>query len=160
MPNFIRGCLAGFAATAPMTAFMLLAHRRLPRSERYPLPPREIVLELARRAGIKQKLGTAAKDAATVGAHFGYGAFTGSLYAASVKRPTIKSGMAYGLFVWLASYLGFLPAIGVLKPATEHPWRRNVLMITAHVVWGATLAAIVRPKGRILRDKPKRLAVS
>jgi hypothetical protein len=31
-----------------------------------------------------------------------------------------------------------------LKPATEHPRRRNALMIGVHLVWGATTALSIR----------------
>jgi len=39
--------------------------------------------------------------------------------------------------------LGMLPALGILHPATEHPARRNALMIGAHIVWGTTLGLAV-----------------
>ena len=34
--------------------------------------------------------------------------------------------------------------MGILSPATRHPWRRNLLMIVAHVIWGVTLGEGVR----------------
>jgi hypothetical protein len=37
-----------------------------------------------------------------------------------------------------------VPALGILKPASEHPARRNAVMITAHVVWGAATALALR----------------
>jgi hypothetical protein len=37
-----------------------------------------------------------------------------------------------------------VPALEILAPATRHPWRRNLLMIMAHVVWGVTLAEGIR----------------
>ena len=57
--------------------------------------------------------------------------------------PPPLAGACYGLAVWAGSYLGLLPALGVLKPATEHPVRRIALMIAAHLVWGAALGATV-----------------
>jgi uncharacterized membrane protein YagU involved in acid resistance len=53
-------------------------------------------------------------------------------------------GALTGLAVWAGSYLGWLPAAGILRPATRHPWRRNLLMIIAHVIWGVTLGEVVR----------------
>jgi putative membrane protein len=41
------------------------------------------------------------------------------------------------------SYLGLLPALGILRPATEHPERRNALMIVAHLIWGSITGLIV-----------------
>jgi len=46
-------------------------------------------------------------------------------------------GILWGMIVWAGSYLGRFPAAGILKPATEHPARRDSMMIGAHVVWGA-----------------------
>jgi hypothetical protein len=55
----------------------------------------------------------------------------------------VLAGVGFGLAVWAVSYLGWLPAAGILSPATEHPARRNALMIGAHVVWGATTGLAV-----------------
>jgi hypothetical protein len=35
-----------------------------------------------------------------------------------------------------------MPALGLLSPATEHPGRRNALMIAAHLVWGSATGII------------------
>src|SRR5262249_36443677 len=51
----------------------------------------------------------------------------------------VVKGTAYGLAVWAGSYLGLLPALGILSPATRHPPRRTALMIAAHVVFGSAL---------------------
>jgi putative membrane protein len=44
--------------------------------------------------------------------------------------------------VWAGSYLGLLPVLGILSPATRHPTGRNALMIAAHIIWGATLGIL------------------
>jgi uncharacterized membrane protein YagU involved in acid resistance len=142
----IIGALAGLAATVPMTLFMNQMHQQLPARERYPLPPSEIVEELTEQAGIDGYIDQPEHIALTLLAHFGYGAATGALYAPLAQAfhpPSIIGGAAFGLGVWSASYLGLLPAFGVLRPATEHPARRNALMIGAHVVWGVSLGLIV-----------------
>jgi hypothetical protein len=41
--------------------------------------------------------------------------------------------------VWAGSYLGLLPAAGILPSATRDYPERNAVMIGAHVVWGAAL---------------------
>ena len=82
----------------------------------------------------------------TVLAHFGDGAGAGTVYAPrsrGVPLPPVAGGIAYGLVVWTASYLGLLPVVGLISPAINHPARRNALMIVAHVVWGATLALLL-----------------
>jgi len=141
----LMGAAAGIVATGPMTVVMILLHRRLPARERYPLPPREITMKLARKAGVAGELSPEARGAVTLVAHFGYGAACGALYAVSGERvpvsPAVK-GPLFGLLVWATSYLGVLPGAGILSPATQQPARRNGLMIIAHLVWGAALAGI------------------
>ena len=141
----ILGAICGVVATGPMTAVMALWHRRLPVGERYPLPPREITDAVAEKAGVS--VDADALSAATLIAHFGYGGAAGGLYGAlpmgSVRQP-LASGFVLGLVVWSLSYFGLLPALRILRPASEHPARRNALMLGAHFVWGACLCALYR----------------
>jgi uncharacterized membrane protein YagU involved in acid resistance len=142
----VIGALAGLTATLPMTLFMQQMHQQLPPHERYPLPPSEIVEELTEQAGMADQIDQSEHMALTLLAHFGYGAATGALYAPlaqALEPPAVLGGAVFGLGVWSASYLGLLPAMGVLRPATEHPARRNALMLGAHLVWGITLGLLV-----------------
>ena len=148
MNGLIKGALAGFVATIPMTLAMKVLHARLPREERYPLPPRLIVESTAEKLDVEDELREDDEFALTVASHFAYGSATGAIYCAGLElqriQPSVASGVAYGLGVWTVSYLGLLPGLGILTPATEHPARRNALMIAAHVVWGAALGATAR----------------
>ncbi|MGQ3353311.1 MAG: hypothetical protein ACT6XY_02530 [Phreatobacter sp.] len=128
--------LAGFVATLPMTAAMVRLHGRLPRGERYPLPPREISQSLP-------TLGVPA-SVATLAYHFLYGAAAGSLYATLSDRRDPATGALFGIGVWGASYLGWIPAARILTFGGRHPVRRNSLMLAAHLVWGAALAVSLR----------------
>ena len=143
-----RGGMAGLIATIPMTISMLLGWRLLPKRERYPLPPREIIGEFTERMGGRESDFTETElTAATLLAHFGYGALTGSTYALIERKIPLRSslkGALAGLFIWVVSYLGWIPAVRILTPATRHPWRRNLLMIFAHLVWGLTLGEVIR----------------
>jgi hypothetical protein len=146
MSHWLIGSLAGLTATVPMTAVMEVLHRQLPADERYPLPPRQVTMRLAEEAGVEDHLDESERTGLTLLNHFGYGAATGALYGLLPRVnavPPVVGGIAYGLAVWAGSYLGLLPALGILSPATRHPARRNALMIAAHVVWGAVLATIV-----------------
>ena len=137
----LRGAIAGLVATAPMSLAMELMHRQLPPHERYPLPPSEITT-VAEREALGRDLDPETHTAATLAAHFGYGAATGAIYGALAgERAGPLSGAGFGLLVWGTSYLWLLPALGVLRPATEHPPRRTALMIAAHLVWGAAMGA-------------------
>ncbi len=143
--HMLRGAIAGLVATAPMTVAMEVLFRRLPRGERYPLPPSEIVAVLEHAAGARRMAGAEEHLALTLIGHFGYGAAAGGGYGLLADRlplPPALRGIAYGIATWMFSYLGWLPAFGILRPATEHPGRRNALMIVAHIVYGATLGLL------------------
>ena len=142
-PDLIKGAIAGLVATAPMTAVMLILHRLLPWHERYHLPPSQIVTVVEEKMDVS--LDEPAHQVVTGLAHFSYGAAAGALYAIMTGRlsvPTLLKGTGFGLFVWLISYLGLLPAADILRPATEHPARHNALMIVAHIVWGAVTGLV------------------
>jgi hypothetical protein len=142
MHPVLRGAIAGTVATVPMTLIMISLFRRLPPQQHYPLPPTLITAELAGRAGLRPVVRGPALTRAALTAHFAYGAAAGALFPLLQRRriPAAVSGPAYGLAVWAASYLGWIPALRILTPATRHPPARNALMLAAHVVWGAALA--------------------
>ncbi len=135
--RLMLGGIAGFVATLPMTMAMRALHRRLPARERYPAPPRELIDSATALPD------QPARDV-TLAAHYAYGAACGALVAAVLPRPGVASGAAAGVAVWAGSYLGWIPASGLLKPATDHPDRRNGMMIAAHLVWGAATALALR----------------
>jgi hypothetical protein len=151
MRDLVYGWLAGMAAAVPMTAAMGRLHRRLPERERYAVPPREVVSAAGGPDG----------PAAAMLAHVAYGGVAGALFALQPRRSPLVGSM-YGAAVWCASYLGWIPGLGLLEPATRHPPLRNALMLAAHAVWGATLASGLREidlaepafrrRGRPLRD--------
>ena len=135
------GSVAGFAATGPMTLLMEALHVGLPREERDPQPPRQIVDRAAHAAGADD-LSEGERQGLALVSHFGYGASAGALYGAlapSLPLPPVAGGVAYGLAVWAAGYLGWLPAAGLYRSALREPARRNALLIAAHVLWGASL---------------------
>jgi uncharacterized membrane protein YagU involved in acid resistance len=138
------GAVGGTLATVPMTAVMVALHRRLSPAEQFPLPPREITQQVAQRAGLDSHLAERQRTDLSLLAHFGYGAATGALQAVLFPKPRhpLLQGSAYGLAVWAISYLGWIPAAGILRPATEHPRRRRRLMLLAHIVWGGVAACV------------------
>lgn len=151
--RLIRGALAGAAATIPMSVVMTLWHRRLPWQDREPLPPAKITDRLLQVVGVEQEVPEPAQTGLTLVNHLGYGAAVGAAYEAlnvSDAPPSLGGGIAYGLSIWTGSYLGWLPAMGLHRPATRDSLERNLLMIGAHVVWGASLVAAIR----LLRTRP------
>ncbi len=147
MNRILLGALAGLAATGPMTLAMKLMHEQLPREEQYPLPPRQVTEGLAEKAGVNEHMDEEEREAATWVSHFAFGAACGALYGAvsgeKIDKHAMLAGVGFGLAVWAGNYLGWLPAAGIISPATEHPARRNALMIAAHAVWGATTGVAV-----------------
>lgn len=139
--RLVLGALAGLTGTAAMTAAMARLQQRLPAPERYPLPPREItgVVMGERRGERRDGVGDWA-----VLAHFAFGAVAGALLAAARVPARPVPMMAAGVGVWAGSYFGWVPAMGILKPASDHPARRNALMAGVHLVWGAATALTLR----------------
>jgi uncharacterized membrane protein YagU involved in acid resistance len=145
--KLLKGALAGFIATAPMSISMAVGWRLLPKREKYHLPPRLITEEMTEQVGIEDHLNENEMIGLTIFSHFGYGAAFGAIYALFEHRIPAHSslkGALTGVALWAGSYLGWLPAMGILTPATRHPWRRNLLMIIAHVIWGVVLGEGVR----------------
>jgi uncharacterized membrane protein YagU involved in acid resistance len=152
--RLLLGALAGLAGTMAMTSAMSRLHRRLPPKEQYPLPPREITAAVLPAAADKT-----VRDSA-MAAHFAYGAATGAIIAGLRPETGPVGGALYGAGVWAASYFGWVPALGILRPANEHPMRRNALMIGVHLVWGAVTALSLREldaaRRTMLRSGPSR----
>ncbi|WP_175428863.1 hypothetical protein [Azospirillum argentinense] len=139
MNHSVAGAIAGLAGTVAMTAAMRAMFRALPEKDRYPLPPRLITDRVVGPTGVMDAMDEPERRDLTLALHYGYGAAAGALYPAVARRiggPTALTGVGYGLAVWGASYLGWIPAMRILTPATRHPPARNSLMLAAHVVWG------------------------
>lgn len=136
----LRGALAGFVGTLPMTAFMLLVKQFLPKWLQYALPPRELADDMEDSLGIGKHLNTTERIAIAAVLHFGYGMATGALYTLLMHRirlfPPLK-GILYGLAVWVGSYAGWMELLRLREAASHQPIRRNLLMLAAHIIWGA-----------------------
>lgn len=144
-----HGAVAGALATFPMTAVMEILFRLLPPTEQYPLPPSEITAKVTNELGVAPTLSQHEHVWLTLLLHVGYGAAVGGLYGAMVPAPSqgnLRTSISYGLAVWTASYLGLLPGLRLLRSATQHPLRRNSLMIAAHIVWGASLGQLLHSR--------------
>lgn len=137
----ITGGLAGCVATIPMTLFMLLMHRVLPGHQRYALPPERLTKHLADRIHLGRHMNKPQLVGTSLLAHFGYGTTIGAIYNQLAIRlpfsPVLK-GIVFGILIWGASYLGWIPAVELPEAANNEPIQRNALMILAHVIWGAT----------------------
>jgi hypothetical protein len=144
MQTMMRGALAGFVATAPMTTVIgigrVLGLLSTP-------PPVQITEEVAERFVEDPDPRSAEFQAAWFAAHLGYGAACGMLYAAArplLPRSEIAAGLLFGGAVWGVSYLGILPGLGLFPPAKADSRQRQAVMIAAHAVYGTSLARIER----------------
>jgi uncharacterized membrane protein YagU involved in acid resistance len=146
MNGAITGGAAGLAATIPMTAVMLLAHRTIPEEERRRLPPKQITEKVATEVKAEPLIDTEARSiAATSLGHIGYGTVCGAIYGLVEQRipiPGAAKGIIFGVGVWAGSYLGWLPAVGIRPRADHRPESENRMMIAAHIVYGAVLGSL------------------
>jgi hypothetical protein len=137
-----RGAATGCIATVAMSVPMLAA-RRLRLIDRQ--PPEEVTGRLAAAGGVPMRGGSL--DAATAAAHMAFGAAAGALFAMA-RRPLgalgegAWVGPAFGILVWALAYRLVLPRVGLVR-GTEHAgWRRDVVMLVAHLVYGMVLGRL------------------
>ncbi len=128
--RLVFGAIEGLAATLVMSGAFLLAQRAGLIDE---LPPRLIMERFLPRASLRTK------RALATAAHLAYG--TGAGAARAVIPLPRRTGIAYAVLVWAASYEGWVPAAGVLPPAHRDVRSRAGTILVAHLVFGAALAA-------------------
>lgn len=144
----LTGAVAGALATIPMTAIMTLAQRTGQLGE---MPPRLLADTTLNAAGEHHP--EAAEERATAAViHLNIGALGGLLFSllscrANPPAPRIAQGTIFGLLIWAIAYLGFMPGVGVMPPAHEDRPNRQITMVVAHVVYGATLGWLVDRRG-------------
>jgi len=148
----VEGSLAGLIATVPMTTFMLAVQRILPQWQQYALPPEKLTDKFAKRVGLRKHMDKQQLLIASFVSHLGFGVAAGAMYGPLtriVPLPSVLKGIVFGIVVWLAVYLGWLPAVGMSEAATKQPIQRNALMIAAHLVWGAVTGGVMNLLGGV-----------
>jgi len=101
-------------------------------------------MRAARRAGVEPR-DEDDRTAVTYATHFGVGTTAGAVYGATMLGlpvPPVVSGMAFGLGVWTASYLGVLPKLGIIPESRRRPAAWHALLAVSHIVWGATTGVV------------------
>lgn len=145
-----RGVGAGMVATTTMTAGMFIFQKAglLGR-----MPPRLLAERTLALFGLRRKTSRTSRKLLTAALHYGFGAAMGALF--EVGRSAIAtrngrasnvalvgSGVAFGTLVWAASYMGWVPAVGLMpRPSHDRPGRPTS-MVLAHWIFGGTLGAI------------------
>lgn len=157
------GFWAGILATGPMTLALFELQKDSPGLRNSPLPPARMTTESLQPVGIPQSLNSRARVDLTMLSHFGYGVACALIYSFAAKdfkaKPAVK-GTLFGAAVWAVSYLGWIPLFGFKTSAYHLSLKRNVQMLLAHIVWGASLGIAedeLRTRGKVQLDAgPKR----
>lgn len=146
-----RGFGSGLVATTTMTASMFVLQKigLLGR-----MPPRLLTERALGRLGLRRKTTTFTRNLLTAAMHYSFGASMGALFEvgrdavatrrgrASSPPAVVGSGVAFGTLVWVASYMGWIPAAGLMaRPENDRPGRPTS-MVLAHWIFGGTLGAI------------------
>ena len=158
----LAGAVAGWLATVPMTVAMEAMFRRLPRRERYALPPSQLTVRVIERGEAGRRLPRRPHTALTLAVHFAIGAVGGAAAGPFVRRlplPRPLTGMVAGIGVWATGYLVSLPSLGIIRTTTKWPASRRRLMFVAHLVWGGALGLMLAPwyqRERLQRERDVR----
>jgi uncharacterized membrane protein YagU involved in acid resistance len=144
--DLLKGALAGASATVPMTISMYVLRQILLPENTLPLGPNRVTHWFESQTALEQHLNRGQHVALMLASHIGYGALAGMVYAPYAARHSaapIQRGMAFGLLVWAASYAGWLPLLQIMPLPPHRSSARRIIMITAHLVWGAALARLL-----------------
>ena len=154
MQAILDGAAAGAIGTAGMSAWMLAAGRLGIMGEQPPDKIAGAALDAAGAHGRNEET----QDALASALHFAFGIGSGALFAALHRRlpfkvPAAFHGMLFGCLVWVTSYQGWLPALGIMPPASRDRPGRQPAMFVAHLIYGALLGAAVGRRGQVTSEK-------
>ncbi len=140
----LDGGLGGVVGTIGMSAFMLAAGKAGLMGEH---PPDTIAGAALDAVGIHTR-DEEDQNALAILLHFGFGIGSGVLFGVLHRRlpfrvPAALHGMVFASIIWVTSYQGWIPALGIMPPASEDRPDRPRVMYLAHLVYGALLGAIV-----------------
>lgn len=141
------GVVAGLLATGTMSLVLALAKKAHLLGEP---PPKKLTRKMMRIFGGASRRTT---NIATVFTHAGFGASMGALYGALPPRvANAATGALFGLGVWVVSYAGWIPALGLMAKPSKDRVGRPTAMILAHLVYGATLGESYRRLAQSKRE--------
>ena len=139
----LRGMTAGLVAAGVMSAVRLMAHRA-------GLIDRTVPQVLQERAGgVDPSGGAAGHQLAAEAIHLAVSLAAGATLGAITARPRLRTGVVYGLAIWVVEALGLLPALRVRRVAG------SAVDAVAHGVFGATVALAMRELTAQPRPAPR-----
>ena len=109
-------------------------------------PPEKISAKFLSVLGQRRRKET--QDTVAVLSHLGFGVTVGALFAVIERRlrlplGAVPHGAIYATLVWVVSYKGWVPALRLMPPPERDRPGRPTAMVTAHLVYGLTLGAVV-----------------
>lgn len=140
----LDGSVGGAIGTALMSATMMAGKRVGLLGEH---PPELLAAAMLRGTGVPRMEGET-QDALAVAGHFAFGIGAGALFAVLHRRlrlpihPVIH-GALYGTGVWAVSYMGWIPALGIMPSAERDRPGRPLVMVLAHWIFGSVLGSWV-----------------
>ncbi len=145
-PNPAVDAAAGAIATVAMSGVMVLGARLGLMGEQ---PPTLVSTHTLRELGVADDRRHGHLLAPL--AHLGFGAAGGAIFGLTRRLvadvPRYLHGVLFGLGVWAVSYMGWIPALGILPPPERDRPGRPVVMVAAHIVYGLVLARLVQVPG-------------
>ncbi len=144
----LDGMIGGAIGTAAMSLLMLAARRAGLVGE---LPPERITAAALDALDLKERP-RLLQDALAALVHFTFGGVAGAIFAVTTRLPRLPRlpvppgvlGALYGSLIWVVSYAGWIPALGLLPPPSRDEPGRPPLMVLAHGLYGWTLATYVK----------------
>jgi len=155
-----RGFWSGALANGPMTLMFFIFEDFFPPQESHKLPPASLTAQMTRPLG-SERLSRQGSADLTMIAHFVYSFGASMLYAKLTQRQSpqrmksIVTGASYGFGVWAVSYLGWIQIFRLKPRATNLSPEQNLMMIAAHLIWGASLGyadCVLKQQGKTLLD--------
>jgi len=145
MRDLLSGARVGLVATGAMSLLML-AGRRLGLIGA--LPPQTITERAVQELAAGDRPSRDDRQLLAGFVHFTLGAGAGAFFGlltAGLRNLRISTGLgiAYGTVVYLLSYMGWIPALNIMPPASRDRPGRVATMIGAHWVYGALLGLLV-----------------
>ncbi len=112
------------------------------------MPPERITARVLNMLGVSRT--SRQQDVLAALAHLAFGAAAGAAYQPLQNRlpmPAVFKGIAYGSVIWTVSYMGWVPALGLMPPPSRDRPGRPWVMLTAHWVYGGLLALLLQGPG-------------
>lgn len=145
-----RGAAGGVAGTVVFTAFMWGAQRLGLLGE---MPPTTLTRRTVEALTGVRPPRPALRVLTTIG-HFAYGAGTGALFGFAVRSLAARgssrahtatlAGAGFGALVYAVSYMGWVPAVGLMPPPHRDRPARPLVTFLGHLLFGGVLGAIAR----------------